>query len=122
MSGSIIRSESEDKEMAYPNYQYPYINKQEVTRVNGRNGAEMYQLAPNSSILMLDETAPIVWLKVTDGAGYATLSPYNITPYEPEKPIDVHSLEERISKLEEALNGKSDNISTQQKPGDKSKP
>lgn len=106
--------------MQYPNY--PYMqNKQEVTRVNGRNGAEMYQLGPNSSILMLDETAPIVWLKVTDGAGYATLSPYSITPYEPEKPIDVHSLEERISRLEEALNGKSDNIKVNESAGDKSK-
>ena len=39
----------------------PYgINRQEVVRVNGKNGAEAYQMAPNSSILLLDETAPIV--------------------------------------------------------------
>lgn len=104
----------------YPNpYQaYQQPQKQEVTRVNGKNGADMYQLPPNSSILMLDESAPIVWLKVTDGAGYATLSPYSITPYQPEAPVDVHSLEERISRLEEALNEKSDAIKVKSKSAD----
>ena len=49
----------------YPNYgamgqsQF-YAQKQEVVRVNGRNGANAYQMAPNSSILLLDETAPII--------------------------------------------------------------
>lgn len=95
----------------YAGYQ-PYGQlHQEVIKVNGRAGAEMYQLAPNSSMLLLDESAPIVWLKQTDGAGYPTLTPYTITPYEPEKPVDVKSLEERIVRLEEALNVKSDSVS-----------
>ena len=41
-----------------------------IVRVSGRPGAEAYQMAPNSEVLLLDETAPIVWLKTTDGAGY----------------------------------------------------
>lgn len=81
--------------------------RQEITKVSGRNGAEMYQMAPNSSVLLLDESAPIVWLKTTDGAGYPTLAPYKITPYKQEEPVDVKSLEERVSKIEEALNAKS---------------
>lgn len=89
-----------------------FQNPQQVVKVNGRNGAEMYQIPANSSVLLLDETAPIVWLKQTDGAGYPTLSPYTITPYEPETPVDVHSLEERVKKLEEAINDKSDLNST----------
>ena len=44
---------------------------QQVTRVSGQNGAQAYALPPNSSALLLDETTPIVWLKTTDGAGYA---------------------------------------------------
>jgi hypothetical protein len=41
--------------------QYPYtVQRQEVVRVNGRNGAEAYQMAPNSSALLLDESAPVV--------------------------------------------------------------
>ena len=81
-----------------------YAQKQEVIKVNGRGGAEAYQLAPNSSILLLDEKEPIIWLKTTDGAGYASITPYTISPYQPEPPIDVKSLEERISKIEVLIN------------------
>lgn len=91
--------------------------RQEITKVSGRNGAEMYQMAANSSVLLLDETAPIVWLKTTDGAGYPTLTPYSITPYEPEKPADIKSLEERIEKLEEELHGtEPDTVDVKRKP------
>jgi hypothetical protein len=44
-------------------YYNPYqqiSNHQEVIRVNGRQGAEAYQMAPNSSVLLLDENAPVV--------------------------------------------------------------
>ena len=61
---------------------------------------------PNSSILLLDETAPIVWLKITDGAGYPTITPYDIAPHKDElqiQQIDTKSLEDRISKLEEIV-------------------
>lgn len=80
----------------------------QVTRVNGRNGADAFRMAPNSSILLLDENEPIVWLKVTDGAGYATVTPYSISPYQAAAPVDVNSLEERVKRLEEKLNAKSD--------------
>ena len=79
----------------------------QITRVNGRNGAEAFRLAPNSSILLMDENDPIVWLKQTDGAGYATVTPYTVTPYQ-AAPVDVNSLEERVKRLEEKLNAKSD--------------
>ena len=82
--------------------------KQEVVRVNGKNGAQAFQLPPNSSILLLDETAPIVWLKTTDGAGYPTITPYDINPHQTETSqqkfdIDIKPLQERISKLEEIV-------------------
>ena len=79
----------------------------EVIKVNGENGAKAYQMAPNSSILLLDETAPLVWLKTTDGAGYPTITQYSITPYKAEPPVDVKSLEQRISRIEGILNEKS---------------
>ena len=78
--------------------------RQELVKVNGRPGAEAYQLAPNSSALLLDETAPIVWLVQTDGAGYKSLSPYSISPYQPEPPVDVKSLLQRVEKLEAMIN------------------
>lgn len=92
----------------YPNQQFgqPQMQRCEVTRVNGRNGAEAFRMSPNSSILLMDENDPIVWLKVTDGAGYATVTPYSIAPYQPTPAVDVASLESRIARLEEILNGK----------------
>ena len=81
--------------------------QQEVVKVNGKNGVDAFQLAPNSSALLLDTTASIVWLVQTDGAGYKTSTPYDITPHIPEEEVQYKTLEERISKLEEAINAKS---------------
>lgn len=78
-----------------------------VVEVTGRAGADAYQLGPDSSILLLDNTAPIVWLVKTDGAGYKTLVGYDIAPHEEEKPVDHYKeLEDRIVKLEETVNAK----------------
>ena len=78
--------------------------RQEITRVNGENGARAYNLPANSSILLLDETAPIVWLAQTDGAGYKTVTPYTITPYQTEPTLDYNSLEARVKRLEDMFN------------------
>lgn len=86
-----------------------------ITRVNGRNGAEAFRLAPNSSILLMDENDPIVWLKQTDGAGYATVMPYTVAPYQAAAPVDVNSLENRVKRLEEILNAKSDDADATEK-------
>lgn len=86
-----------------PNY------KMEIIRVNGENGAKAYQLPPNSSILLLDETAPIIWLKTTDGASYPTIKGYTITPIDNEpkeqvsNSLDYSSLDERVTKLERMM-------------------
>ena len=55
----------------------------QVIKVNGRNGADAFRMAADSSVLLLDENDPIVWLKTTDGAGYPTITPYSIAPYQP---------------------------------------
>lgn len=80
----------------------------EVIQVNGENGARAFSMAPNSSALLMDATAPIVWLCTTDGAGYLTASPFSIAPYQPEKPVDVKTLEERIERLEARMSEQSD--------------
>lgn len=105
-------------------YQNPYLNyspqtyaqsytqnaqRYEIVHVNGRNGAEMFQMAPNSNHLLLDDTAPIVWLVQTDGAGYKSLTPFDISPHKDAPAIDINSLESRIKALEDKLNDKSYN-------------
>ena len=90
--------------------------QQDVVKVSGRNGAETYQLPPNSSALLLDSTAPIVWLAQTDGAGYKSLVAYDITLHKEELIVDNYkTLEERIEKLEEVVNGKSNSTNAKRK-------
>ena len=91
----------------YQNFM-PYAQRTEVVRVNGRGGAEAYAIGPNSSALLLDESGRIVWLVTTDGAGYKTVAPYDISPHQTAPAPDFSSLEDRIKKLEERVNAASD--------------
>lgn len=45
---------------------YSYNTVPQVVKVNGYNGANAYQLPPNASALLLDETQPIVWRCMVD--------------------------------------------------------
>jgi hypothetical protein len=124
----------------YPNYQQNYVTPQQnqliqqmlansysnqlsnptvpqechVVRVNGEPGARSYMLPPNSDAVLIDTTASMIWLVQTDGAGYKTLTSYDISPHEEQKPEDsIKRLEDRILKLEEKINnGKSYNQNT----------
>lgn len=75
-----------------------------VVRVNGEPGARSYMIPPNSDAVLIDTTASMIWLVQTDGAGYKTLTPYDIAPHEDPKPDDsIKKLEDRISRLEEKI-------------------
>lgn len=86
----------------------PPVPQMRVTRVSGRPGAEAFQMGPNSEVVLLDETQPVIWLKTTDGAGYPSLSPFDISPHEDEKPVDYKSFDERLKRLEDYINAQSD--------------
>lgn len=76
----------------------------QTIKVHGQEGAQAYVLPPNSSVVLLDESEPIIWLKVTDGGGYPTLSKYYITPAEQvekiQKENQFNALESRLSNIE----------------------
>ena len=58
---------------------------------------------PAACALLMDDTAPIIWLCQSDGAGYHTVTPYSIAPYQAEAPVDARALEKRVADLEAAL-------------------
>ena len=91
-----------------PYYQPPVVQPSSVTKVNGENGARAYQMGANSSALLLDESGLMVWLVVSDGAGYKTVTPYDITPHKAAPVPDYGSLESRIKRLEDMINGSTD--------------
>ena len=98
---------------------YPYQYQQyrppmqtEIIKVRGRESAQAVNLAPNCSALLLDETAPIVWLCMADGVGRVTATPYDIKVHEQiDASADIESriasLEKTIAEMEAKLNDKS---------------
>lgn len=93
----------------YPSNYSP--SSTEIPHVNGRNGAEVFPIGRNSSVLLLDENAPIVYLVRTDSASYKTITPYTITECTPEPTVDMRSLLSRIETLERRFENES-NLAT----------
>ena len=86
----------------------PMQQSSKIDRVNGKEGAEAYFLMPNSEVLLLDTTNPIVWLKQTDSAGYGTVTGFNVIPLKEnvdEPQNDYSALEQRIATIEQILDG-----------------
>jgi hypothetical protein len=85
-------------------YQPPYQQSFQITKVNGENGAKAFQMPPNSSIILLDESSPKVYIKETDGASYPKLSVYKLVPdTDTEIKDENDKSKERIKKLEERI-------------------
>lgn len=95
----------------YGNYygqQFQQMQKYEIVHVKGQGGADalVQQMAANSGVIAMDDTAPLVWLCQVDGAGCRTTQPFDISPHKEAPAVDVQSLEERIARLEAMLNDK----------------
>ena len=69
-----------------PLYSMNNAPRYEVIKVNGEAGARNFRMGPNSNALLLDNTAAIVWYAQTDGTGYLTVTPFDITPHQTPKP------------------------------------
>jgi len=81
----------------------PVLPHYEVIKVRGEGGADAFQMGPNSTVLLLDETAPIVWFVQTDGAGYKTKTPYDISIHTPEPSPEMKTMDERFASIDMRL-------------------
>ena len=92
-------------------YQNPYgfypnqntLPQQQIIQVNGKASVDTMQLAPNSSLLAMDTSAPIVWMCVSDGIGKVTATPYDIVVHKETPPPDMKNLEDRMSAIEKTI-------------------
>lgn len=99
----------------YQQQMQPAQPQMQVTKVSGFNGANAFPMGANSSAILLDESGVLVWLVTTDGAGYKTISPYDITPHKEQEKPDYTALESRIERLEMIINGNPWNSSADSK-------
>jgi len=76
---------------------------QNVIQVSGKESVYAIRMSPNSSVFLMDTTAPIVWLCTSDGIGNVTHVPYDISLHQDEPEVNVNSLENRISNIEKIL-------------------
>ena len=79
------------------------LPQRQVEQVNGKESLDRIQMAPNSSMLVMDTTAPLVWLCVSDSVGSITKTAYDITLHKDAPPVDVGSLDSRVAALEAAI-------------------
>ena len=92
-------------------YQNPYfqsnppLQPQQVVQVNGKASIDQLKMAPNSSLLAMDTTAPMVWLCKSDSIGAIQAIAYDISPHVEKPPVDVNALEERLIAIESMLAG-----------------
>lgn len=97
---------------AYPGSQFSQqsaapniLPPQQALQANGKASISALRMSPNSSVLIMDTTAPIVWLCTSDGLGNVTPVAYDITPHKDTPAPDVSSFEQRLSAVESGLNG-----------------
>lgn len=90
------------------------LPQQQIMQTNGKPTFDTFRMSPNSSILIADTSAPIVWRCTSDGLGNVTSEAFDITPHKDAPTLDVASItailsemNTRITKLEEMNNDKS---------------
>ena len=91
--------------MMYPNMGMNVIPQQQILQANVKQSINSLRMYPNSSALIADTTAPIVWLCTSDGLGNVTPVAYDIAPHKDTPAPDIHDFETRLSAVESSVNG-----------------
>ena len=80
-------------------YQQPQQNR--IQYVNGIKSAEMYNMMPNSEVILMDSNRAAFYLKSTDAAGSPTIREFEFKEIVHEDPATkMDEMQERIKKLE----------------------
>ena len=76
---------------------------QQVIRVAGKKSIDKLEMSPDSSVLIMDTSAPIVWLCVSDGLGNVTSTAYDIALHQDTPAFDVAGFAGDVEKRLQAL-------------------
>ena len=86
----------------------PYLSSnilppQQILQANGKQSINALKMSPNSSVLIADNTAPIVWKCTSDGLGNVTSEPFDIIPHKSQEQIEKDNLSITIQNIESRL-------------------
>lgn len=87
-------------------YQYDprgILPPQQVLQVNGRESIEKLRMSPNSSLLAIDQTAPIIWFCSSDGIGTVTATPFDYTRHEDAPEPTIDSVQTQLDELKASV-------------------
>jgi len=82
------------------NYTLP---PQQILQANGKASIDAIRMAPNSSVLIADTTAPIVWKCVSDGLGNVTKEAFDIIHHKTEEEAEKENLNITLQEINERL-------------------
>lgn len=85
-------------------YQQPILPPQQVLQVDGKASVDKMRMSPNSSLLALDRTAPIIWFCSSDGIGNVTAVPFDYIKHESEPELSMSSLQSQLDDLKSSIN------------------
>lgn len=90
---------------------YPYQNmnmnvlpQQQILQANGKTSIDALRMSPNSSVLIADQTKPIIWKCVSDSLGNVTATPFDISPHKDEAQVEKEQTVEKLNEIVERLN------------------
>ena len=76
---------------------------QQILQANGKASIDALRMSPNSSVLIADQTAPIVWRCISDGLGNVSAEAFDITPHKDESQVERENMNSIIVDMNNRL-------------------
>ena len=81
----------------------------QILTASGKASIDALRMSPNSSVLIADNTAPIIWKCVSDGLGNVTSESFDVLPHKDEAKVEqenamalIDNINTRLKRLEES--------------------
>lgn len=96
------------------NYNYGYQQQtQTFTYVNGIEGAKSFPIAPNQTVLLMDNDNPIFYIKASNQLGQSTIRIFRFEEIKEEQPsakyVSIDDFNKFKQEMLEAVKGVKDN-------------
>ena len=76
---------------------------QQILQANGKASIDALRMSPNSSVLIADQTAPIVWRCISDGLGNVSAEAFDIIPHKDESQVERENMNSIIVDMNNRL-------------------